>query len=327
MKNKKTIMAISALFIIIFHLWINITNSIIEIFLRQLCIIGVDLFLFVSAYTISKRKSIKYKEFLINRFNNIYLKFIILSTVCALYSSWSLPKLFITITGIDLFVSGGGSFLWFIPGIMIIYLLLPLYKRINERHPAITPIILTCIYIFFSVTLSLFSNYRQVFILTNRIPILLLGFYIGKYNIIERLKENNIKYWVTTITLLIIGIMISYISFISRIRIDWFYDIFYLLNIPIELGFILLLNKIKENKIINIISSCTLEIYGIQMIFGFKIANDLYHALRNPIICNIITITLLLILSIILKIVFDNIANFFKKNLFDKQKKDKKIDI
>jgi len=41
MKNKKSLMAISALLILIYHLWINITNLRIEIYLRQICVIGV----------------------------------------------------------------------------------------------------------------------------------------------------------------------------------------------------------------------------------------------------------------------------------------------
>lgn len=313
MKNKKTIMTFSALFILIFHLWINVTNSVIEIFLKQLCIIGVDLFFFVSAYSISKKDNVNYKKFIFNRFNNIYFKFLILVVICALYSSWDFIKFIKTITGIDLFISGGGSFLWFLPGIMIIYLLIPVYKKLDDKKPLMTPVFMIISYLILSIVISLFTDYTSIFILTNRIPIILLGYYIGKYNIIECLNKNRFKYFIVTIILIIIGIIISYISIMKKVNLEWFYDILYILNIPIELGVILLLDKINSNKIINILGNCTLELYGIQMIFGYSLADKIYSYINNPLIYNICIITLLFVLAIILKYIFDLKDKLIKK--------------
>ena len=138
MQNKKTIMTFSALFIVIFHMWINVTNSPIEMYLRQICVIGVDLFFFLSAYSIGKRKNIEYKKFIIDRFLKIYLKFIIFACIAAFYLKWDISKFIKVILGIELFNKGGGSFLWFIPGIMLVYLTLPLYKKIDEKYPKTT---------------------------------------------------------------------------------------------------------------------------------------------------------------------------------------------
>lgn len=305
MKSKKTIMTLSALFILIFHLWINITNSTTEVFLRNLCVVGVDLFFFVSTYSISKKNNINYKEFVFNRFNNIYFKFIVLSIICSLYSSWSLTKFLKTITGLSLFISGGGSFLWFLPGIMIIYLLIPIYKKLDDKRPIIVPICMISIYLLFSILVSLFTNYKEIFILTNRIPIMLLGYYIGKHNVIEYLNKNRFKYFIISILLLIIGLFISYVTIIHRIKVEWLYDIYYILNIPIELALILILAKTKDNKITNLLGSCTLELYGIQMIFGYTLVNKIYLLTKNPILCNICTIILFFILAILLKYIFD----------------------
>lgn len=305
MKNKKTIMAFSALFILIFHLWINVTNSVVEIFLKQLCVIGVDLFFFVSAYSISKKDNINYKKFISNRFNNIYFKFVVLAIICALYSSWDFIKFIKTIIGIDLFISGGGAFLWFLPGIMIIYLLIPLYKKIDDKNPLITPIFVIIIYLILSIVISLFTDYTSIFILTNRIPIILLGYYIAKYNIIEYLNRNNLKYFIVTILLLIIGLIVSYITIVQKIKFEWFHDILYILNIQIELGIILLLDKINSNKIINILGSCTLELYGVQMIFGYSLADKIYSLINNTLIYNVCIIISLIVFAIILKYIFD----------------------
>ena len=81
MKNKKAIMFFSSLLILIFHLWINIFDRAsnlfeVENFLRQLCYIGVDIFFFLSCYSISKHEIKDYKKFICSRFIKVYLVFI-----------------------------------------------------------------------------------------------------------------------------------------------------------------------------------------------------------------------------------------------------------
>lgn len=305
MQNKKTIMAFSALFILIFHLWINVTNSQIEMYLRQICVIGVDLFFFVSAYSITKRKNIEYKKFIIDRFCKIYLKFIIFAIIAALYLNWDLTKFIKTILGLELFNKGGGSFLWFIPGIMLVYLTLPLYKRVDEKYPKATPILATIIFLLISITISSLTNYRNLFILTNRIPIILLGYYFSKYDIFKYLNRKNLIYWLVTIILIISGIVISYLVYINHFNVTWFREIFYILYIPLNIGVILLLDKIKDNKISSLIGSVTLELYALQMIFGFKIANEIFKYTNMRLLSNILITIVLLILAIILKKIFD----------------------
>ena len=315
MKNKKTIMSLAAILILIFHLWINVSNSTIETSLRQLCVIGVDLFMFISIYGISKKQEINYKKFISNRLINVYLKFVILAIIFALLSSWSINKLLLTILGIDLFISGGGSFLWFIPGIMIIYFLIPYYKKIDKKNPILTITTTILLFIIISVAVSISTNYKEIFILTNRIPIMIIAYYIGKYNIIEKLENNKICYLIITILLLIIGFIISYYTITNRFRVIWLYDIFYILNIPLVLGLILFLNKINENKIINIIGSSTLELYGLQMMFGFKLVNKLYLTINNRLLTNICMIIIFIIMANILKHIFNYIINLLNKKL------------
>lgn len=127
MQNKKTIMVFAALFIFIFHLWIPITNLQIEIFLTRLCVIGVDMFFFVSAYSITNVKKEDYKKFISNRFKSIYVKFILLALIGMLYFKWSGTKFIKIILGLELILKGGGSFLWFLPSIMLVYIFLPLF--------------------------------------------------------------------------------------------------------------------------------------------------------------------------------------------------------
>ena len=72
MKNKKVIMTFSSLMIIIFHLWINLSlkntkiNE-IETFIRYISFIGVDIFFFLSAYSLERSKINNYLEFIKSR--------------------------------------------------------------------------------------------------------------------------------------------------------------------------------------------------------------------------------------------------------------------
>lgn len=300
MQNKKTIMVVSALFILIFHLWVNITTFIEESIIRQICVVGVDLFFFVSAYSISKKKEIIYKDFIINRLTDIYLKFILLTIIYVIYTSKGLLDFIKIILGIDLFTKGGGSFLWFLPSIMIIYVLLPLYKNIDNKYKKLCPIISFVLFLILSISLSTFTNYSEIFILLNRIPIIMLGYYIAKYNVLEILRNKKIIYAITTLLLVLIGYIISYKTIFNRIEIIYLYDIKYILNIPLELGLIMLLDLIKDNKVTSLFGSITLELYGLQMIFGFKLANKLFISLKNPILVNIVTFIIIILLSLIM---------------------------
>jgi len=305
MQNKKTIMAFSALLILVFHLWINVTNSLVEEYLRQLCVIGVDLFFFVSAYSIEKIEKYEYKNFVIGRFNKIYLKFIIFSIIGLLYFGWNISRFIRIIFGIELFTKGGGSFLWFLPSIMLVYLILPLYKQIDKRYPKIVPVITILLYLLISIIVSLFTNYENLFILTNRIPIILLGYHFAKYNIFTYLNSNKARYYISTVIILILGIVISYLVYINHFKVTWFKELFYILYIPLNIGLILLLNKTKENKLSKLIGSITLELYGIQMIFGFKIMYVIFKYTNIKILSNILVIIILIIISIVIQYIFN----------------------
>ncbi|MGN1336974.1 MAG: acyltransferase family protein [Candidatus Coprovivens sp.] len=308
MQNKKSIMFIASLLILIYHLWINVSTSIIEMYLRYICIIGVDLFFFISAYNIGNR-DIKYKDFIINRIVNIYVKFIIFVIIMAMLKGWEIKKIITIILGIDLFTNGGGSFLWFIPGVMIIYLLLPLYKIVDNKYSKIVPIIAIVSYLSLAIGISYNFYYDEIFILLNRFPIILIGYYIGKYNIINKLNNNKIIYWLLSFILIIVGVIISYYCFNNKIYIDWYYDVIYLFLIPLVLGLILLFDKIKVNNILNKLGSITLELYALQFIIGFSLANYMFMKIGNSLVTNVLVIIILIFISLLIKYIFDFIYN------------------
>lgn len=316
MKNKKLLMTVSAFMILFFHLWIYIfSKNNVEIFLKQICFIGVDIFFFVSAYSIGKKDKINYKEFIKNRFTKIYIKFIVFAFIAFIYQKWQISRFFKVIVGYEFITRGGGSFLWFIPAIMIMYLLLPLYKKIDDKYKIMTSILTVTVYLLMTVLVSLLGNYRSIIIFTNRIPIILIGYYFSKYNLIEKLKMKRCLYAFITTLLLIFGSILAYKTLTSKFKLSIFPDIFYLTAIPLIIGLILLLDKVPTNKITDFLGSFTLEVYAIQMIFGFNIANDLYSRLNSIWLTNLMSITIVLVLSYIINRIFKLVENIIN-NLY-----------
>ncbi|MGM9878179.1 MAG: acyltransferase family protein [Bacilli bacterium] len=305
MKNKKTIMFVSSLLIIIFHLWVNVSkvNSAFfntELFIRTICYIGVDIFFFLTAYSLSKNEIKDYKKFIISRFIKIYLLYIVFTLIAFFYKNWSITDLILSITGIQLFIKGGGAFLWFVPAIMIVYILLPLYnKYCNKKY------LVFIIWLIITIIVSKFTNYKEIFILTNRIPIILIGSYLSRNKVLD--KINIKQYIVITILLLIIGFLLLYNY--NNLKCDYIYDIKYLIALPFTLGLILLLNLIPSNKLVNLISNSTLEMYMIQMLFGYDMANELYFRLPIPILYNILIIVIIISISILLHYIYEKIIN------------------
>lgn len=300
MNNKKMLMAVSAIMIIIFHLWIYLFNAnIFEVYLKQICFIGVDIFFFVSAYNIGK-KNLEYKKFIKNRFLNIYLKFVFFALVACIYQNWNVLKLFKVIIGLDFILKGGGAFLWFVPALMIMYLLLPLYKYFDEKYGVKTFIVTLILYVSILLLFNL-VNYKEIFIFLNRMPIIIIGYYFAKWNVFEKLRMNKVKYMIISVLLFICGTFISYFVFVDHFKLLFFNDIFYITAIPLILGLILLIDLLPNNKISNFLASFTLELYAIQMIFGFNIANNIYSFTNNIIITNISTIIIVIIISFLIK--------------------------
>ena len=309
MKNKKVIMSFSALMIIIFHLWINITKPntniyLIETYLRYIGYIGVDIFFFLSAYSLAKNEIDNYLNFIFKRFKKIYLKFIIFGVIAFFFNKWSFLKLLKIIFGIEFLTKGGGSFLWFIPAIMIIYILLPLYKKLDNKYKVITPIITIITYLILVITLSI-NKKTTLLIFINRIPIILLGYYFSKLKIFEKLQKNNLLYYCVALCLTIFGLLFNYYLYMNHFYLSYFQDIFYVLSIPLIIGVILLLDKIKSNKLFNYLGSITLEVYAIQMIFGYYLTGKLVKIISNSFLINIISIVIVILIASLFNLIFN----------------------
>lgn len=306
MLNKKSLMTVSALVILIFHLWVNLTYPVsqVESFLTKTTYWGVDIFFFLSAYSIAGRRVENYGSFLLGRLKLVYLKYIIFAVIASIYAKWPLLKLIKVIFMVDFFERGGGSFLWFIPGIMLLYLILPLYQRLDEKNRKVTATFTFIIWLAIALIFTYFTKYYKLFIFWNRLPIVFVGFYLGKSDGFRNLLNSKKIRAILGSILLIIGyVLLFYFGYRPQLQTP-IKDMFYILAIPADLGIILLVGMIPEISPIKWIGSATLEMYALQMIFGYDIMNKLIKWNLPAIIINVSVMVIIVLPAIILSYIY-----------------------
>ncbi len=300
--NKKVLQLIAAILILVFHLWINVTNLEIENYIRLISYVGVDIFFFVSAYAISQRydDSFDYSSFIKNRFKNIYLKYLIFLLIALIYKRYH--SFIYKLLGIEIFIKGGGAFLWFLPAIMMVYIIFPLFLKWQNRYKTLIALI---VYFLVAFSITNYTSYDAIFILLNRIPVILLAYELSQKDI----KNNKLLGFIVLIT----GLLLLYF-FGYKKRLDYpIHELYYLCALPLIYGLTSLTEDIKLPRYFVPIANATLEIYAVQMIFGFDISKKIYQLLQIPLLSNIVTLSLIIIISIIIKSAFDKIFSL-KKN-------------
>lgn len=272
MKCKKSLMGLAALLILIFHFYITFTGTKLEQSIYRAAYIGVDIFFFVSAYSLAKRGVASYFSFIRNRFMSIYVPFILFSVVGAIYGKWAISRFFKVIVGIEFVTKGGGAFLWFFTAIMILYILAPLMIRFKDKFGVAAFIIMLAAWIVIAAMLEFAFKYKPLFIMVNRLPVFLLGLYYDKIRHFF-IKKNGL---VVSVPLLVAGALLIYkyasIQFLNKPV----YNMYYIVAIPFVFALITIWDYVSENVTIkniplSFIGGFTLELYALQMIFGYKI--------------------------------------------------------
>ena len=187
--NKKFLQVIAAFQILFFHLWAPITSTQIEQFILKTAYVGVDMFFFLSAYSLAGRE-IDYVPFLKDRVLKLYAKFAFFTLIMALFSkSFGVIRVVKSLTLIEFFQKGGGAFLWFIPAILILYIIYPLFLKWNSRFKVIWVLLIWLIAGVFSEHVL---SYTTVFIFTNRIPVILAGSFVKVGNSFTSLVKSTV---------------------------------------------------------------------------------------------------------------------------------------
>ena len=293
--NKKFLQVIAAFQILFFHLWAPITSTQIEQFVLKTAYVGVDMFFFLSAYSLAGRE-IDYVPFLKDRVLKLYAKFAFFTLIMALFSkSFGVIRVVKSLTLIEFFQKGGGAFLWFIPAILILYIIYPLFLKWNSRFKVIWVLLIWLIAGVFSEHVL---SYTTVFIFTNRIPVILAGYLFKTYCT----HNNNLRR--SFIVLIPLGVLLLYM-YGFKVRLNFpIKDMFYVLAIPTVLGLVTLSSYVKKYAVTESLGSITLELYAVQMIFGQRILMWAYNVFnKNALLTNIFVTGVMLLLAYIISYV------------------------
>ncbi len=304
--NKSFLQMVAALWILIYHLWINISQTAAEQYIMVIAYVGVDIFFLVSAYSIAGRE-IRYGEFFRKRFLNIYFRFFFFVIIAGIYAGWSASRLFKTAFFIDFFEKGGGSFLWFLPSVLLLYLLYPLFLKWNLKYKTIAVLIS---WFLLSLLLEYVFGYTKIFIFTNRIPVILAGYLLKTHfkEITDRAKNLFINLLILTAGL----ILLYFFGFRHRLNFP-LHEFFLVLGLPVAVSAAALSGYIKDSKIFSILGKASLELYALQMIFGADLVTALYRSSRSAALTDILMLIIMVCAAVAVSQVYRILQKFFRK--------------
>lgn len=305
-KYRNHIMGFAMLWVILFH-----SKSTINGPLNIIKVIGyggVDIFLMLSGLGLyfSYVKNENKKEFYYRRLIRILPTYIPLVLIFTIIShKIDIKTIFLNITTLSFWMNNPNKFDWYIPSLMILYLITPVYLDYFEKYRSKATLLLIFLSIILSIILSTTKlNYLLIF--TIRIPVFLLGIQIGYYIDID--KKIELKSILLYIILLVVGLifLIFNIKFFDKYLFSlglWWYP-FILITLPLCLLLSALFDfiniKIKlMNKVLLFFGVYSLEIY----IFHERILNIVNNIKlnTNTIIIDIIAISITICMSILWK--------------------------
>ena len=304
MKCKKSIMGLAALLIVFFHFYIPFTNHTAELVIYRAAYIGVDLFFFVSVYSLAHREKTAYLSFLGNRFLNVYVPFAVFAAIAGFYQKWQLSRFFKVISGVEFFERGGGSFLWFFVGIMFLYLIAPFLVELKRRLGLKGLALMLSGWLVLALIFQYVLENRNIFILLNRLPVFFAGMYYGE---IRKIPLGKFKLPVLVIGLILGGFLIKEYGSLTRLNKP-FYDMYYVIAVLFILALVGLWDyvssriKIRKSPL-GFIGKLTLELYGLQMIFGYDIENMFLKSLGHATAAFFLTALCLIFLAYILYLI------------------------
>ena len=300
-KTKQPIMGLAALLIVLFHLFpASRSNDILSSVVRYIVMtgyIGVDIFFFMTGYMAHFSKTDNYFQYIKRKFLNIYPIFIFSCVLLVIMGKLSVKKALYTVLGVDLFLSGGGSFLWFIPAIMIFYLLVPFYKKLIKKIGSVQTFAVSITMwavLVFALEKILTNHSANIFLC--RIPIILLGTMLAVY---EGKWKHRYKL-IVGVFLVAIGTFLT-CKFGYMIKADFFAkDIFYVIVIPNIIGIILLADIIfgkVKTFVFEGLGKISLELYCLQMVFGSLLFGKVIKYISNSKLAFLVVFVLLIVLS------------------------------
>ena len=300
-KTKQPIMGIAAILIILYHLFpISRSNDALNSSIRFVVMtgyIGVDIFFFMSGYMAYFSDTSGYFNYVKRKCLNIYPIFIFSCILYILMGKLTFLKALLTLLGIEFILTGGGSLLWFIPAIMIFYLIVPFYLKLVRRMNNILLFAITmAVWFVTMLILERFTGNHSINIFLCRLPIIFFGMLLAGFEGRWKAKSKIILGFL----LFIIGVFLIQ-KFGYMKKADFLItDIFYVIVMPYVLGIILLSDVMfgkAKSYLFNSLGKISLELYCFQMILGSLIFGKVIRYVNSSILAFVIVFAIILILS------------------------------
>lgn len=183
---RTEIMGFAALWIWFFHEWRPFLHNVpllgvAERSVKRLGYYGVDFFLLLSgiglSYAIGKYST---KTFYKKRLLKVFLPYAVFVSIKAVILRQSFLNWLRIVSGYSFLAEHVYSTLWFVPAILIFYLVFPLYYRLFSRATGKTRFTVAAVAVWFVLSMLLRNTMRgDLYVFTNRIPIFLTGILIG----------------------------------------------------------------------------------------------------------------------------------------------------
>ncbi len=307
-RYRGAIMGFAAFWIFVFHEWqlafwgTGVLGG-IESFVKRIGFAGVDIFLLLSGmgltYAIGKGSL---ADFYYRRLRRLYLPFFLVGLCMLLLGKWDNVTFWGNVTGYNFYDKNMYSFLWFVPGIMTLYLLFPLYYKFFCTHKQPLYCLLGSLAVWLVLSIQLRDTLRyDLYGFTNRIPVFLVGIYLGWHSQ-KKPVELTLGGWGMLMAVFLLGLYLAW---------ETNYQNYYLLvpisnccvpNFMIALSLPFLLAKLLDllhrgflrwigmgvNKILSFFGMFSLELYCIQEALGYELIPALQSKGLSPLWVNLL---------------------------------------
>ena len=324
-ESREVLMGIATLMVVFFHcfdidFYSVISNSFIAnnlTYIKETGNIGVDIFLFLSGiglyFSFSKDSNIN--RFYKKRIVRVVPSFIIVASIYYLIKGVDVLSFIEGISLISFYINGLRDF-WFFSLIIILYFLYPIFHKIIDEKGLKGLLYLLLITISSTLLIMILfpTYYDKIEIALTRIPVFLVGIYIGKKVFLKKEIPRLIILLSLIIFITCSNILTSY-NFNNYICVRYIYCI-YGITIVFLISYLhSIIKLIRINSILKYIGIYSMEIYlifekiclGMKKIKYFNICNSfLYYSL-------------MFIITIILSIILKKLCNLIILKLDKKQ--------
>lgn len=174
---------------------------------------GVDIFLFLSGmglvYAIQKASL---SAFYVRRIQRVIVPFVLMGILQALLDDWSLLFFIQNIFCYSFLFKNIFSFLWFVPMIILLYTVFPLYYKIFIKSTNKIVFTIAVLALWLIISLCFKDTARtDIWFFTNRIPIFAVGILTGWISQQKDIVADRLT-WITLAILFGLGVLLAYLT-------------------------------------------------------------------------------------------------------------------